>query len=54
MSRPGANGSPGVKSGCRMIDCQSSLLVHGGRDEHDKLTNDLHKFDIAAGEFKLS
>ncbi len=54
MSPPGASGSPGVKNGCRMIDYKSSLLVHGGIDEHNGLTNDLHMFDLATGEYKLS
>ncbi len=54
MSHPGTSGSPGVKLGCRMIDYKNSLLVHGGEDEHDRLTNDLHIFDLATGEFKLS
>ncbi len=54
MSPPGASGSPGVKSGCGMIDYKSSLLVHGGRDKHTRLTNDLHMFDLATGEFTLS
>ncbi len=54
MSSPGASGSPGVKFGCCMIDYKSSLLVHGGGDEHGRYTNDLRMFDIATGEFKLS
>ncbi len=60
MSPPGASGSPGVKSGCCMIDYKSSLLVHAGLDEHSRwdahgrLTNDLHMFDLATGEYKLS
>ncbi len=54
VSPPGASGSPCVKLGCRMIDYKSSLLVHGGFDEHIRLTNDLHMFDLATGEFKLS
>ncbi len=54
MSPPGASGSPGVKCGCLMIDYKSSLLVHGGRDKHIRFTNDLHMFDLATGEFKLS
>ncbi len=49
MSPPGASGSPGVKSGCRMIDYKSSLLVHGGEDARGRLTNDLHIFDLAIG-----
>ncbi len=53
MSPPGASGSPDVKSGCGMIDYKSSLLVHGGRDKHTRLTNDLHMFDLATGEYKL-
>ncbi len=53
MSFSGASGSPGVKFGCRMIDYKSSLLVHGGFDKHG-LTNDLHMFDLATCEFKLS
>ncbi len=54
MSPPGASSSPGVKDGCGMIDYNSSLLVHGGRDQLDNLTNDLHMFDLATGEYKLS
>ncbi len=55
MSPPGASGSPGVKYGCGgIIDYKSSLLVHGGRDKHIRLTNDLHMFDLATGEFTLS
>ncbi len=54
MSPPGASGSPGVKFGCHMIDYKNSLLVHGGCDEHGRLTNVLHMFDLATGEFKLS
>ncbi len=54
MSPPGAIGSPGVKDGCRMIDYKSSLLVHGGRNQHGNLTSDLQMFDLATGEFKLS
>ncbi len=54
MSPPRARGRPGVKKGCHMIDYNSSLLVHGGVDEHDRLTNDLHMFDLATGEYKLS
>ncbi len=54
MSPPEASGSPGVKCGCRMIDYKSSLLVHGGRNQHGILTNDLHMFDLATGEFTLS
>ncbi len=40
--------------GCGMIDYKSSLLVHGGIDEDDRRTNDLHMFDLATGEFTLS
>ncbi len=62
MSPPGASGSPGLKYDCRMVDYKSSLLVHGGGDEHRltndlhmfRSTNDLHMFDLATGEFKLS
>ncbi len=54
MSPPGASDSPGVKDGCCMIDYKSSLLVHGGLDTHGRPTNDLHMFDLATGEFKLS
>ncbi len=54
MSPPGASGSPGVKSGCGMIDYKSSLLEYGGLGEHNRLTNDLHMFDLATGEYKLS
>ncbi len=54
VSPPGASGSPGVKYCCGMIDYKSSLLVHGGKDEHGRLTNDLHMFDLATGEYKLS
>ncbi len=54
MSPPGASGSPGVKSGCGMIDYKSSLLVHGGVDERNTFTNVLHMFDLATGEFTLS
>ncbi len=54
MSPPGASGSPGVKNSCCMIDYKSSLLVHGGLDTRGRLTNDLHMFDLATGEFKLS
>ncbi len=54
MSPPGASGSPRARYGCRMIDYKNSILVHGGEDEHDRLTNDLHIFDLATGEFKLS
>ncbi len=55
MSPPGASGSPGVKSGSQMISYKSSLLVHGGYDELNRRTNnDLHIFDLATGEYKLS
>ncbi len=54
MSPPGASGSPGMREDCGMIDYKSSLLVHGGRDTSSRLTNDLHMFDLATGEFKLS
>ncbi len=54
MSPLGASGSPGVKNGCRMIDYKNSLLVHGGWDEYGRRTNDLHMFDLATGEYKLS
>ncbi len=54
MSPPGASGSPGVKDGCGMIDYKNSLLVHGGLNVHGRLTDDLHIFDLATGEFKLS
>ncbi len=54
MSPPRASGSPGVKEGCCMIDYKSSLLVYGGMDEDDRPTNDLHMFDLATGEYKLS
>ncbi len=55
VSPPEASGSPGVKSGCSVIDYKSSLLVHGGWDEHGRLlNNDLHMFDLSTGEFKLS
>ncbi len=54
MSPPGTSGSPDVKDGCGIIDYKSSLLVHGGWDEHGRLTNDLHMFDLATGEFILS
>ncbi len=54
MSPPGASGSPGVKQGCCMIDYKSSLLVHGGLDEHNELNNYLYMFNLVAGEFKLS
>ncbi len=54
MSPPEASGSPSVKNGCCMIDYKSSLLVHGGRDVLNTDTNDLHIFDLAIGELKLS
>ncbi len=54
MSPPRASGSPDVKYDCGMIDYKSSLLVHGGWDAHNRSTNDLHMFDLATGEFKLS
>ncbi len=52
MSPPGASGSPGVKYGCRMIDYNNTLLVHGGINENRRRTNDIHIFDLANGEFK--
>ena len=54
MSPPGASGSPGVRYGIRMIDYEHSLLIHGGFNERGRRTSDLHMFDIATGEFKLS
>ncbi len=54
MSPPSASGSPGVKSGCSMMDYNNMLLVHGGWGTRTRPTNDLHIFDIATGECTLS
>ncbi len=50
MSPPRASSSCGLRKSCCMIDYKSSLLVHGGTDELNTLTNDLHMFDLATGE----
>ncbi len=54
MSPPVASGSPFLKYSCGMIDYKRSLLVHGGEDGRGRLTNDLHIFDLATGEYKLT
>ncbi len=54
MSPPEASGSPDVKYDCGMIDYKSSLLVHGVRNGDGRRKLNLHMFDLATGEFKLS
>ena len=48
LSRPGS-GEPKKKSSCGMVAYNSTLIIYGGRAD-DGTTNELHMFDLKAGE----
>ena len=48
LSRPGAGG-PKKKLSCGMVAYNSTLIIYGGAAD-DGLTNELHMFDLKAGE----
>ena len=48
-SRPGTGG-PKKKILCGMVAYNSTLIIHGGLAGSDGATNELHMFDLKAGE----
>ena len=48
LSRPGTGG-PKKKRSCAMVAYNSTLIIYGGEAD-DGLTNELHMFDLKAGE----
>ena len=48
LSHPGTGG-PKKKRSCAMVAYNSTLIIHGGW-ANDGLTNELHMFDLEAGE----
>ena len=51
LSRPGTGGSSGPKKkdSCGMIAYNTTLIIYGGRADNSA-TNELHMFDLKAGE----